>query len=292
MKQIILTGSASGFGLKAAKTLALKGHTVYATMRNVKGANAGVAQELKDWAKAQKVKVEVVELDVTSTASVNNAIAEIAEKSGGVIDVLINNAGISYYGLGEALTIDQTEQMYQVNTIGPERTMKAVLPYMHAQKEGLIINVTSVQARNHIPGLSTYNGTKAALDAASVGYHYELRSSGIDVVTIQPGAYQSTDITNKSITGKNIAVEAKYGADALEFKRALLEYFVPTPESGDPQEVADAMLKLVEMPKGERPVWTIVGGGPMTEKFDAINRSVKEIVDFNISILPQLFPAK
>lgn len=292
MKQIILTGSASGFGLKAAKTLALKGHTVYATMRNVNGANAGVAQELKDWAQAQKVKVEVVELDVTNTASVNNAIAEIAKKSGGKIDVLINNAGISYYGLGEALTIEQTEQIYQVNTLGPERTMKAVLPYMHAQKEGLIINVTSVQSRNYIPSLSTYNGSKAGLDAASVGYHYELKSSGIDVAVIQPGAYQSTDITNKSITGKNEAVEAKYGADALDFKRALLQYFVPTPESGDPQEVADAMLKLVEQPKGERQLWTIVGGGPMAEKFEAINQSLKEIVDFNIGILPQIFPAK
>jgi NAD(P)-dependent dehydrogenase (short-subunit alcohol dehydrogenase family) len=291
MKQIILTGSASGFGLKAAKTLASKGHTVYATMRNVNGANAGVAKELKDWAQAQQAKIEIVELDVTSTASVNSAVAEIAKKSGGRIDVLINNAGVTYYGLGEALTIEQTEQMYQVNTLGPERTMKAVLPYMHAQKEGLIINITSVQSRNHIPSLSTYNGTKAALDAVSVGYHYELRSSGIDVVTIQPGGYQTTDITNKSMTGKNEAVEAKYGADALDFKRALLQYFVPTPESGDPQEVADAMLKLVEQPKGERPIWTIVGGGPLSEKFEMINQSTKEIVEFNIGILPQIFPA-
>ncbi|PSL34551.1 SDR family oxidoreductase [Chitinophaga ginsengisoli] len=295
MKQIILTGSASGFGLKAVKTLALQGHTVYATMRNIKwlsGANAAVAQELKDWAKAHNVKVEVVEMDVTSTVSVNAAVAEIAKKSGGRIDVLINNAGVSYYGFGEALTIEQTEQMYQVNTLGPERTMKAVLPYMHAQKEGLIINVTSVQSRNHIPSLSTYNGTKAALDAATVGYHYELKSSGIDVVNIQPGAFQTTDITNKRIVGKNEEVEAKYGEDALNFKRALLQYFVPTPESGDPQEVADAMLKLVELPKGERPLWTIVGGGPMTEKFEAINQSTKDIVDFNVSILPQLFPTK
>ncbi|PWV56435.1 SDR family oxidoreductase [Chitinophaga sp. S165] len=291
MKQIILTGSASGFGLKAAKTLALKGHTVYATMRNVNGANAGVAKELKEWAQVQKVNIEVVELDVTSTASVNSAVAEIAKKSNGRIDVLINNAGVTYYGLGEALSMEQTEQMFQVNTLGPERTMKAVLPYMHAQKEGLIINVTSVQSRNHIPSLSTYNGSKAAVDAASVGYHYELRSSGIDVAIIQPGAFQTTDMTSKGMIGKNEAVEAKYGADTLDFKRALLQYFVPTPESGDPQQVADAMLKLVEQPKGERPIWTIVGGGPMEEKFAAINQATKDIVDFNVSILPQIFPA-
>ncbi|UPK72828.1 SDR family NAD(P)-dependent oxidoreductase [Chitinophaga filiformis] len=295
MKHIILTGSASGFGLKAVKTLALQGHTVYATMRNVKwlsGANAKVAKELKEWATENNAKVEVVEMDVASTASVNSAVAEIAKKSGGRIDVLINNAGVTYYGLGEALTIEQTEQMYQVNTLGPERTMKAVLPYMHAQKDGLIINVTSVQSRNLIPSLSTYNGTKAALDAVSVGYHYELKSAGIDVVTIQPGAYQTTDITNKSIVGKNEVVQAQYGDDAMAFKRALLQYFVPTPESGDPQEVADAMLKLVEQPKGERPLWTIVGGGPMAEKFQAMNQAIKEIVEFNINILPQLFPAQ
>lgn len=151
MKQIILTGSSSGFGLTAVKTLALKGHTVYATMRNVNGVNAAVAKELTDWAKTQQVKVIVVELDVTSTTSVNNAIADIAKQSGGRIDVLINNAGISFMGIGEALSIEQTELLYQVNTIGPERTMKAVLPYMHQQKEGLIINVTSVQSRQYFP---------------------------------------------------------------------------------------------------------------------------------------------
>lgn len=292
MKQIILTGSASGFGLKAVKTLALKGHTVYATMRNVNGANAGVAKELIEWAQAKKVNIEVIELDVTSTASVNIAINEIAKRSGGRIDVLINNAGVTYYGLGEALSIEQTEQMYQVNTLGPERTMKAVLPYMHAQKEGLIINVTSVQSRNHIPSLSTYNGSKAAIDAASVGYHYELKSSGIDVAIIQPGAYQTTDITSKGMVGKNEAVEAKYGADTLDFKRAVLQFFEPTPESPDPQEVADAMLKLVEQGKGERPLWTVVGDGPMAEHILAINQATRQLVEFNIGILPQIFPAK
>jgi NAD(P)-dependent dehydrogenase (short-subunit alcohol dehydrogenase family) len=291
MKHIILTGSSSGFGFEAVKTLAQKGHKVYATMRNIKGANAGVAKELQDWAKANQQQVEIVEMDVANTASVNNAVADIAKRSGGVIDVLINNAGLSFIGFGEALTIEQTEYLYQVNTIGPERTMKAVLPYMHARKDGLIINVTSVQSRNHIPVLSTYNGTKAALDAVSVGYHYELKSSGIDVVTIQPGAYQSTDITTKGIAAGNAPVEANYGADILDFKRALLRFFEPTPASGDPKEVADAMLALVEQPKGERPLWTLVGAGPNGEVFNGINQTVKQVVDGTVAYLPQAFPA-
>lgn len=292
MKQIILTGSASGFGLLAVKTLALKGHTVFATMRNVNSSNAVIAQELRDWAKANNARVEIVELDVTSTASVNSAIAEITRKTDNRIDVLINNAGVAYYGVGEALSMEQTEQIYQVNTLGPERTMKAVLPYMRAQKEGLIINVSSVQSRNLIPSLSTYNGSKAGIDAASVGYHYELKSSGIDVAILQPGAYQSTDITSKRMKGKNEAVEAEYGADALDFKRALLKFFEPTPESPDPQQVADAMLQLVEQSKGERPLWTVAGDGPLAEAVTRMNQSIQELVEFNLNLLPQIFPAQ
>lgn len=281
MKKIILTGSSSGFGLQAVKTLASKGHTVYATMRNIAGANASTAAELKQWAKDNGAAVEVIELDVTSNESAKKAIAEISEKSGGVIDVLINNAGLSYLGLGEALTIEQTNQIYQVNTIAPERMMKAVLPFMHKQKDGLIINITSVQSRHYIPILSTYNGTKAALDAVSVGYHYELKSSGIDVATIQPGAYQTTDITTKSIVAGNIAVEEFYGEDILNYKKGVIQYFDPTPESRDPQEVADAMLTLVELPQGKRPLFTIVGGGPQTANFEKVNSLIQEIAEIS-----------
>jgi NAD(P)-dependent dehydrogenase (short-subunit alcohol dehydrogenase family) len=284
MKKIILTGSSSGFGLQAVKTLAAKGHTVYATMRNVAGSNSAPASELKQWAKENGATVEVIELDVTNNDSVKRAIAEISEKSGGVIDVLINNAGLSYLGLGEALSIEQTEQLFQVNTIGPERMMKAVLPFMHKQKEGLIINITSVQSRHYIPILTTYNGTKAALDALSVGYHYELKSSGIDVVTIQPGAYQTTDITTKSLQADNIAVEASYGEDILNYKKGVIQYFDPTPESRDPQEVADAMLTLVELPQGQRPLFTVVGGGPQTGNFEKVNNMIQEIVEISMGI--------
>lgn len=291
MKKIILTGSSSGFGLQAVKTLAGKGHTVYATMRNVNGANAAAAQQLQQWAAANKAQVEVVELDVTSNASVRKAVDYISRHAGGVIDVLINNAGISYMGVSEALSMEQTEQLYQVNTLGPERMIKAVLPFMRRQKEGLIINVTSVQTRNFIPVLTVYNGTKAALDAVSVGYHYELKSSGIDVATIQPGAYQTTDITTKSLKAAHEEIEGDYGNDVIAFKKALFKFFEPTPDSRDPQEVADAMLALVEMPKGKRPLWTIVGGGLQADNFNKINGIVKEIVDSTYQALPQYYPA-
>lgn len=285
MKKIILTGSATGFGLLAVKSLAAKGHTVFATMRNVKGANAEAAANIRNWAKEHNADVRVVELDVVSDRSVKTAIEEIATATSGKIDVLINNAGIGFIGISESLTTEQTEQLFQVNTIGPDRVIKAVLPYMHAQKEGLIINVTSVQARNHMPLFTVYNATKAALDALSVGYFYELRSLGIDVAIIQPGAFPTTDIATKSLTAGNPAAESYYGTDMKWVKQGLAQVFTPTPESPDPQEVADQMVSLVEASNGKRPLWSIVGGGPAAAYFDQINQTTKTVVDTVLSHL-------
>jgi NAD(P)-dependent dehydrogenase (short-subunit alcohol dehydrogenase family) len=278
MKTIILTGSASGFGLLAVKTLAAQGHTVFATMRNVGGANAASAQEIKQWAKDTNAKVEVVELDVTSDSSVKAAIDEISQKSGGIIDVLINNAGLGQLSVSEAITVQQTDQLFQVNVIAADRMIKAVLPLMHQQKDGLIINVTSVLARNHMPLFSTYNATKAALDALSVGYYYELQTVGIDVAIIQPGGYPTTDIINKSLK-PNPAIEALYGERMQKLKEASIAYFTPNADSPNPQEVADAMANLVNGSKGQRPLWTLVGAGGLADSIDHINQSTKTLVD-------------
>jgi NAD(P)-dependent dehydrogenase (short-subunit alcohol dehydrogenase family) len=279
MKQIILTGSASGFGLLAVKTLAAAGNKVYATMRNVKGANAGPAAELKQWATDSNAQVSIVELDVTSDTSVKAAIAEITQQSNGKIDVLINNAGMSFIGVNESMTVDQTNQLFQVNVIAADRMIKAVLPFMHAHKDGLILNVTSILARNHMPLFSSYNATKAALDALSVGYYYELQTAGIDVAIVQPGGYPTTDIVTKGLKAGNADAEAYYGERMHKLKAASIAYFTPNEDSPNPQEVADVFAKLVALPKGERPLWSIVGAGGLEEAIDHINVSTKTLVD-------------
>jgi NAD(P)-dependent dehydrogenase (short-subunit alcohol dehydrogenase family) len=279
MKQIILTGSASGFGLLAVRTLATAGNKVYATMRNVKGKNADSAAELKQWATENNAQVSIVELDVTSDASVKAAIAEITEQSGGKIDVLINNAGLSFIGVNESMTADQTNQLFQVNVIGADRMTKAVLPFMHINKDGLILNVTSILARNHMPLFSAYNATKAALDALSVGYYYELQSAGIDVAIVQPGAYPTTDIVTKGLKAGNADAEDYYGESMHKLKATTIAHFTPNEASPNPQEVADVFAQLVALPKGERPLWSIVGAGGLEEAVAHINTSTKRLVD-------------
>jgi len=285
MKKILLTGSSSGFGLLAAKTLAAKGHTVYATMRNINGSNASNARALRDWAKTSNAKLEVVELDVTSDASAQAAITTILASSGGTIDVLINNAGISFIGISETLTNEQSNQLFQVNTIGTDRMIRAVLPTMHKQGSGLIINVSSVQARQMIPTFTVYNATKAAVDALSVGYYYELRSSGIDVAIIQPGGFPTTDIVSKGIQAANPQAEKFYGADTIKVKNSLNHYFTPTEKSPSPQPVADKMLELVDARQGERALWSLVGAGPLEGYIDQINQTTKTIGDILVSNL-------
>jgi NAD(P)-dependent dehydrogenase (short-subunit alcohol dehydrogenase family) len=279
MKQIIVTGSSSGFGLLITKSLASKGHKVYATMRNIGSSNAVAAAQLKEWARSNGHALTVVEMDVTSTDSVNKAIASIAKEANGIIDVAINNAGISFTGVAESLTIEQTENIFQINVFGADRVIKAVLPYMHKQHDGLIINVTSVLARNQLPLTAAYNATKAALDALSVGYFYELRSSGIDVAVVQPGGYPTTDIITKGIKAGNPVVENLYGKDVARIKEAFIQYFTPNETSPDPQEVADVIVGLIETPKGQRQLWTPVGTGPLTPYLSQVNELTKTLVD-------------
>ena len=139
MKKILITGCSSGFGYSAAKYLAEKGHHVYATMRNINGKNAGPASELRDYANSNGVKIEVVEIDVTSDDSCNSAVAQIPE-----VDVLINNAGLGFGGAIEAFSSEQCLAQLDLNIVRALRVAKAVLAGMRARKSGLIIQISSI----------------------------------------------------------------------------------------------------------------------------------------------------
>ena len=93
MKKILITGCSSGFGFEASKHLAQKGHHVYATMRNINGKNTESATALRDFASSNELKIEVLEMDVSSDESVAAAAKQLP-----TIDVLINNAEMYSWG--------------------------------------------------------------------------------------------------------------------------------------------------------------------------------------------------
>ena len=279
MANIILTGTSSGFGLLTAKILAKKGHNVFATMRNVQTKNSAAAQSLKDWAITEGVKIQIIEADVTDDHSVKAALENITSQTSDIIDVLINNAGTGYIGLNETLSAKQVDQIFQINVIAADRMIKAVLPFMHRNKSGLIINISSVTSRQNIPVMGVYSASKAAIDALSVSYYYELKSSGIDVAIIQPGAYQSTDIVSKQMIPDNPDAIKQYGEDMINYTNAVFQYFEPTSSSRDPGEVAHLIAEIIETPSEKRALTNVIGAGPLGEVITSINNSIQNLVE-------------
>ena len=113
-RTILITGASTGFGRDTAETLALSGHKVFASMRDPKAKNRTHADALRGQ------NIEVVELDVTDSQSVDQAVADVIVKTGR-IDVLINNAGVASAGVSEAFTPEQTSSLFDVNVIGLHR---------------------------------------------------------------------------------------------------------------------------------------------------------------------------
>src|SRR5438132_3918262 len=130
---VLITGASTGFGRAAAETLARRGYTVFATMRDCSGGNAANRETLQSLASRERLALHVLDLDVTHEASVDEAIQDALSRAGR-IDVVINNAGIAALGLTEAYTIEQFQQLFDVNVFGAVRVNRAVLPAMRRQR--------------------------------------------------------------------------------------------------------------------------------------------------------------
>src|SRR6202171_6218878 len=198
-KVILITGTNSGFGRLAAKSCAALGHKVYATMRDTKGRNADNAKAL-----VEQKNIEVLDMELTSEKSVNDAVATIIKKEDR-IDVVVNNAGLYAVGIAETFTADDLNKVMDVDVVGTWRIIRAVLPKMRSQGEGLIINISSVAGRFSFPFQMVYNSAKFAIEGLTEGLHYEVRPLGVDVVMIQPGAFP-TDIFGKTVIGSDATV--------------------------------------------------------------------------------------
>lgn len=273
MATVLVTGSSSGFGRLTALTLAEKGHTVFATMRNPDAQNADRAAALRE----AKVKgaLTVLSLDVTDEASVEAAVARASEA--GPLDAVVNNAGIGVGGYAEGFTVEQLQAVFDVNLFGVHRVNRAVLPAMRRRGQGLVINVSSGIGRLVLPFCAPYIASKFALEGYAESLRYELAPTGVEVVIVEPGAY-GTGFGAGMLAPRDEARVETYGslADAPKAMWSGLLEMLDSPAAPDPQDVADAITALVEMPRGTRPLRTVVdslsGDGPR-----AINALCSEV---------------
>ncbi len=277
-KKILITGASTGFGNITAKLLAKNGHTVYATMRDINGKNKPHKEALLDWTKAEQVDLKVVELDVTSDESVENAKNQILAETNGSIDVIINNAGIYGGGIQEAFTVNDHKALFEVNVFGTVRINNAFLPTLRKQKSGLIIQTSSVLGRVIIPFGGVYDATKWTVEALSENLAYELKPLGIDVAIVQPGAFP-TELFQKFYHPGNPDVVDEYGKSAELYNissQTIMAMMADPNIPNKPEQVAEAIVKLVEMPNGTRPLRTVVDKmmGGVTE---IINETAKQV---------------
>lgn len=264
---VLITGTSSGIGRRMAETFARAGHRVYAGMREPEGRNAAAKEELQALARAERLSLEVVELDVTDDVQVEAAIARAGE-----VEVLINNAGLSLVGLAECSSLEQVRRTFEVNYFGAVRLCRAVLPGMRRRRSGLVVHISSMGGRVAMPSTAHYCATKAAIEMLGEVQRYELASFGVDVALVEPGLF-ATEIFDNAAWADDEARNAECGDLAHKGRQGVaIAKQMMTTQQFDPQRVADAVLRLARLPAGQRPLRTPVGedSAAMLEPIDAL----------------------
>ena len=279
-KSFLITGTSSGFGRLGALHYARLGARVFATMRNLPRPEA---EDLAGIARAEKLDLYILSLDVLSEEQVNAAVAEAERRNGGPLDVLVNNAGINIAGPVEVQDLEAARLAFDTNVLGQQRTMRAVLPGMRRRKSGVIFNVSSQQGRIIMPAGGLYSATKFAVEAMSEQIAYELAPHGIEVVIIEPGGFPTAIGRNRARYTAALAARAdeKHKAGYPELVAQMsrmpgggaMPAALP-PGMPDPIEVPKAIAEIAAMPAGTRPLRRPVhpGNKPQLE----INRVAAE----------------
>ncbi|MDO9487982.1 MAG: SDR family oxidoreductase, partial [Sphingomonadaceae bacterium] len=276
-RSVLITGCSSGFGKLTALHLARGGATVIASMRNVQGGRRPAAQELADVAAKEKLKLSVVEIDVTDDAQVASGVAAAQEIAGGALDVLVNNAGIGISGPVELLDMAATQLIFDTNVFGYLRLARAALPAMRAKKQGLVFNVSSQLGRVVIPGVGHYSSTKFAVEAMFEAMAYELAPFGVEVTIIQPGGYPTKVWENgRRLSDAAIArAESDRRTAYAPHIEMATRMFGGAGGTTDPMDVARAIAEIIAMPAGSRPLRRPVH--PDTRATDALNAAHAQV---------------
>lgn len=228
---MLLTGASTGLGLALARELLATERRLVLTAR---------AQSLPRFAAAGIVESERVHLrplDVTSARDRERVVDEIESRFGGV-DVLVNNAGVSYRSVVEHVHDDERLAQMDVNFLAPMELIRLVLPGMRERGHGRILNVSSVGGMMAMPTMALYSASKWALEGATEALWYEVRPWNVHVTLVQPGFIHSGSFRNTRLTHDSaLAAEdahAPYHAHYLHmapFIERLMELSRSTPES-------------------------------------------------------------
>ena len=228
-----ITGCSTGFGRHLAKQVLECGDQAVITARK--------PEDLKEFSASGRALI--LKLDVTDRKQIEAAV-KAAHARFGRIDVLVNNAGIGYFGSVEESEEDQVRWMFDINVFGLGNMTKEVLPIMRAQRSGCIVNISSLAGLRPIGGLGYYCATKFAVEALSGALGQEVKPLGINVIAVEPSGFR-TDWAGRSANESPHQI-ADYAATAgvkISQVRA-----ASGKQPGDPLLAAKAIIAAVKSP--------------------------------------------
>jgi NAD(P)-dependent dehydrogenase (short-subunit alcohol dehydrogenase family) len=231
MRTWFITGCSSGFGREIAATALAHGDRVVATARDpgdiadvVAGHDTGRALALR--------------LDVTNAAQVAAAVAAAGNAYGG-IDVLVNNAGVSYFAGVEESDEDDIRRLFEINFFGLMRVTNAVLPLMRRQRRGTIVNMSSIAGLNGFASVGYYSASKFAVEGVSEALALELEPFGIRVLLVEPSGFR-TDWARSANEVKHPISDY----DATSMRRQVEQARTSRiPQAGNPKKAAEAIFR-------------------------------------------------
>ncbi|WP_425144910.1 SDR family NAD(P)-dependent oxidoreductase [Deinococcus sp.] len=225
-----ITGASRGFGRIWAEAALQRGDSVAATARTLTDV-ANLKERFGD-------AVLPLALDVTDPEQVRQSVGQ-AYAHFGRLDVVLNNAGYSLVGMTEEASEADVRAMFDANYFGTLRVIQAALPLLRQQGHGHIVGVSSTLGHVAMPLIGFYCASKWAFEALHEGLAQEVRSFGIRVTLIEPGAYATSFSSPES-------VKIAPGLDSYDELRQQIFGGIMSLERGDPHATADAVLKVVD----------------------------------------------
>jgi NADP-dependent 3-hydroxy acid dehydrogenase YdfG len=254
-KVVLVTGGSSGIGKSICLYLHEKGYTVYGTSRNPERYQ-------------KELPFKLVALDVLDESTITPALKTIIDAEG-VLDVLINNAGVGMLGSIEDSLVDEVKEIFETNVYGILRTSQVVLPHMRERKSGLIINISSIAGYMGLPYRGIYSATKASVHMITEAMRMELKPYGVKACVVDPGDF-ATNISGNRRVAKAGRAGSVYVAETNRIEAMINE---EVSHSSDPILMGIAIEKII---KSNNPDVNYLVGKPIQKLSILVQRLIPQ----------------
>lgn len=258
-----ITGCSTGFGRELARQVLDRGYKAVVASRKI--------SDVADIVAMHPENAIAVQLDVTRKEEIRSSVDRAIDIFG-TVDVLVNNAGIGYFGAIEESEEAEVRHMFEVNFFGLAALTREVLPVMRGKRSGRIINISSVGGFVGFPAVGFYNATKFAVAGYSEALAKELAPLGVQVTVVCPSGFR-TDWAGRSAHDSKTVID-DYRSSAHQNQATIRDNSGKQP--GDPARAAAAIIQVAE--NDRPPLYLFLGGGAYkgaTAKIDWLHKDLE-----------------